>query len=274
MCYDRATYVVRCSYVFIRSTPTQGATNHIRLLSKKHSFNPRVHAGCDAYTLLSVVALIVSTHAPTKGATLGNYYHLKSVEFQPTRPRRARRNCSHRALRQSLFQPTRPRRARPRPVLLSAMDGVSTHTPTKGATSAKDIDNSLHRVSTHAPTKGATWHDCLGLSKDRVSTHAPTKGATHRQKINDMTHLFQPTRPRRARPRFTKIQRKVTSFNPRAHEGRDTAGFSVLVVILRFQPTRPRRARQMVQLIFPPFLLVSTHAPTKGATRFGRSIEG
>ena len=252
MCYDRATYVVRCSYVFIRSTPTQGATNHIRLLSKKHSFNPRVHAGCDAYTLLSVVALIVSTHAPTKGATLGNYYRLKSVEFQPTRPRRAR----------------------PRPVLLSAMDGVSTHTPTKGATSAKDIDNSLHRVSTHAPTKGATWHDCLGLSKDRVSTHAPTKGATHRQKINDMTHLFQPTRPRRARPRFTKIQRKVTSFNPRAHEGRDTAGFSVLVVILRFQPTRPRRARQMVQLIFPPFLLVSTHAPTKGATRFGRSIEG
>ena len=220
MCYDRATYVVRCSYVFIRSTPTQGATNHIRLLSKKHSFNPRVHAGCDAYTLLSVVALIVSTHAPTKGATLGNYYHLKSVEFQPTRPRRARRNCSHRALRQSLFQPTRPRRARPRPVLLSAMDGVSTHTPTKGATVfvRPTLANRLFQ-----PTRPRRAR--LALAKD-----------------GHKVIMFQPTRPRRARLNgsFFNAHGKVSTHTPTKGA---TVSDSFTLKMMRFQPTRPRRAR-------------------------------
>ena len=55
------------------------------------------------------------------------------------------------------------------------------------------------------------------------------------------------------------------SFNPRAHEGRDSV-VDASIPSQKFQPTRPRRARRCGCPARHPARPVSTHAPTKGAT--------
>ena len=67
----------------------------------------------------------------------------------------------------------------------------------------------------------------------------------------DSATIFRPLSPR--------------SFNPRAHEGRDTDITSTYQDWL-FQPTRPRGARLVLFKRATTETLVSTHAPTRGAT--------
>ena len=76
-----------------------------------------------------------------------------------------------------------------------------------------------------------------------VSIHAPTRGATVLDRIGEADIEFQSTRPRGARPSTRLRSVLATSFNPRAHAGRDH----------RVAPVE-RRER------------VSIHAPTRGAT--------
>ena len=78
-----------------------------------------------------------------------------------------------------------------------------------------------------------------------VSILAPTRGATCRS-------CRGPRRPR--------------SFNPRAHAGRDIICCCVIIILFLFQSTRPRGARRQKQLLYDKLLLVSIHAPTRGAT--------
>ena len=77
--------------------------------------------------------------------------------------------------------------------------------------------------------------------------------------------VFQPTRPRGARPWRIVFEHVQRSFNPRAHEGRDTAA-SATEKAQKFQPTRPRGAR-LITTTGSRSNEVSTHAPTRGATR-------
>ncbi len=101
-------------------------------------------------------------------------------------------------------------------------------------------------VSTHAPTRGATLIPLPFASVTEVSTHAPTWGATCLRAA------------RRAPAR---------RFNPRAHAGRDDGVLWGFVVRFRFQPTRPRGARRVAAIEKSLERIVSTHAPTRGATR-------
>ncbi len=187
------------------------------------------------------------------------------MEFQFTRPRRARRGF--RNVRPSLrgfnsrahegrdvamrwlawwllFQFTRPRRAR-HPV----RNGLAVF-PRFNSRAHEGRDNKQQGlkmsgcVSIHAPTKGATIPDVRAAHGSFVSIHAPTKGATPMWPHSCAYSMFQFTRPRRARRATRLAGTGWECFNSRAHEGRD---------------------RRM--LLGEWCNNVSIHAPTKGATR-------
>ena len=169
-----------------------------------------------------------------------------------------------------MFQPTRPRGAR-----------HDVHVR---------LQHHVH-VSTHAPTRSATTEGYGVPFGWAVSTHAPTRSATSRRRAwPPMLSMFQPTRPRGARPlrllelllearvsthaptrsatrRPAPAEPACRCFNPRAHAERDwPAG-----------PKTPRRpssfnprahAERDVQACFSAERAhhVSTHAPTRSAT--------
>ena len=100
--------------------------------------------------------------------------------------------------------------------------------------------------------------------------------------------VFQFTRPRGARRRWQDTRRQSTCFNSRAHAGRDSAKPADFFH-LSFQFTRPRGARQLTptciwmtmsfnsrahagrdweDIHLDRGVIVSIHAPTRGATQW------
>ena len=99
-------------------------------------FNPRTHTGCDGYykTTRSVLS-DVSIHAPTQGATTAKKNLLPLLSFQSTHPHRVRRCGVGKGQRRFLFQSTHPHRVRlSQSENLRAYLHVSIHAPTQGAT--------------------------------------------------------------------------------------------------------------------------------------------
>ena len=78
---------------------------------------------------------MVSTHAPTRGATELGKQMIQRDQFQLTHPHGVRRVGLSLGVR---------------------ISDVSTHAPTRGATTAEAVDDVGRPVSTHAPTRGAT----------------------------------------------------------------------------------------------------------------------
>ena len=251
-------------------------------------FNPRAHEGRDRTNLITLRYHWVSTHAPTKGAT--SNFRISSINFS-FNPRAHEGRDFKNGIRGIELSSFNPRAHEGRDVdfliLIILMIMVSTHAPTKGATQYHLLFQKLLLVSTHAPTKGATL--CQRKIGKFILCFNPRahEGRDKSNPLYSSCHEFQPTRPRRAR--LENIQHDIVyiSFNPRAHEGRDGKFHYLTQDISMFQPTRPRRARlegcsiPMASLGFQPtrprrarprsvrptvYLIVSTHAPTKGAT--------
>ena len=145
-------------------------------------------------------------------------------------------------------------------------------------------------VSIHAPTRGATVSLHCQNKKQYVSIHAPTRGATRPDHDKLPDHIkFQSTHPHGVRPsRWCPASSKRRSFNPRTHTGCD-AGFNATCAIywrfqsthphgvrletrpivtfyIRFQSTHPHGVRRVRRGGVRTLLLVSIHAPTRGAT--------
>ena len=208
--------------------------------------------------------------------------------FQPTRPRGARPIGISYKTDQQQFQPTRPRGARllsPPPKRQGTL--VSTHAPTRGATAT---DRRITRINVFQPTRprGARpsrpapvalvvcfnprAHEGRDLSLPTKhplpSLFQPTRPRGARPRAGNFFSLwgmFQPTRPRGARLFSSLSIDTYRSFNPRAHEGRDSIYCDNSNVQL-FQPTRPRGARRSGRCHTADRSCVSTHAPTRGAT--------
>ena len=188
---------------------------------------------------------VVSIHAPTKGATHVDIHLNCIVGFQSTLPRRERRQGIKLGVRPVCFNPRSHEGSDDYNTVLRRVVKVSIHAPTKGATPSVRWLLILLFVSIHAPTKGATFHlsavtadmSCFNpRSHEGSDRHRPTS------KINGM--LFQSTLPRRERRRFWICFHSHTScFNPRSHEGSD-----------------------YVSGLHNHAGKVSIHAPTKGAT--------
>ena len=108
---------------------------------------------------------------------------------------------------------------------------------------------------------------CVELGKVLdVSIHAPTWGATLCPNVVFIIAKFQSTRPRGARRQLVGLLANETSFNPRAHVGRDLTNCIIDQDRLEFQSTRPRGARLWVGYYHQKAYMVSIHAPTWGAT--------
>ena len=228
--------------------PTKGATSQPKeKVLIRTNFNPRSHKGSDAAQSEAKAAASISTHAPTKGATGVTRGWLRSYGFQPTLPQRERPIQSTKSISLFEFQPTLPQRERP-------------------IQSTKSI--SLFEFQPTLPQRERPSMGCSFKFAFRISTHAPTKGAT--VSVHDKSHWrkkFQPTLPQRERHCNYRSSMPRTDFNPRSHKGSDTIRNKPRFFCIHFNPRSHKgsdEARNHPSSGKPP---ISTHAPTKGATR-------
>ena len=124
------------------------------------SFNPRTHTGslsCGSFELFRQ-CLLVSIHAPTRGAT---YRHLRRQRGDPV----------------SIHAPTRGATIGITD-RVSSEERVSIHAPTRGATYVM-VTPFLMDVSFNPRTHtGCDDKYAFYCGKKEVSIHAPTRGAT------------------------------------------------------------------------------------------------
>ena len=114
----------------------------------------------------------------------------------------------------------------------------------------------------HVGRDPAAWdHPARG----EVSIHAPTWGATTGCNSRFCRGRFQSTRPRGARPISPSMPPAVTSFNPRAHVGRDRSSSHRNFQRPSFNP-RAHVGRDPGRPGAGWPCHVSIHAPTWGAT--------
>ena len=102
-------------------------------------------------------SLVISIHAPTRGATNNADVPSFDTVFQSTRPRGARRSFTR---------------------ILARCVRISIHAPTQGATACEMSCQMDGAISIHAPTRGATRRSLALVQSMTISIHAPTRGAT------------------------------------------------------------------------------------------------
>ena len=123
--------------------------------------------------------LVISIHAPTRGATFIERSEVQEDLISIHAPTRGATKTLDLSTAMQEFQSTLPRGER---------RSLATTLPCVGI------------ISIHAPTRGATI--CLRSHKlhSAISIHAPTRGATKSHSLKTIMHQFQSTLPRGERP--------------------------------------------------------------------------
>ncbi len=146
----------------------------------------------------------------------------------------------------------------------------------------------IKAVSIHAPTRGATTNAHKTCKSAVVSIHAPTRGATGKADCKSFTYAgFNPRPHAGGDVCVAGLLCVCTCFNPRPHAGGDSTAKGCKQPFTVFQSTPPRGGRLHNFCLcsdtpcFNPRphaggdsessrnwsnLLVSIHAPTRGAT--------
>ena len=125
--------------------------------------------------------MLISTHAPVRGATYCVNPNIKGVpQFQLTPLRRGRpppaRSCH---IKRNFYSRPHGRGDGSPFFFIATIPDISTRAPTGGATKQLALDDIESGISTRAPTGGATsFRDCNRISNS-ISTRAPTGGATN-----------------------------------------------------------------------------------------------
>ena len=258
-----------CRWMF-QSTHPQGVRQYIILNGMiVICFNPRTRKGCDLVCLSLCRFILVSIHAPARGATcqISNSPYASSVSIHA--PARGATWLS-RALSSlaRLFQSTHPQGVR---LMVHHPErhftGVSIHAPARGATlkwfgslsvwlfqsthpQGVRRKNSGHN---HAPKGFQSTHPQGVRRRYRhmhnprlyVSIHAPARGATRSVRILALAVKFQSTHPQGVRP-FIALS------SPRRYS---------------FQSTHPQGVRRSETYNCASNIIVSIHAPARGATQ-------
>ena len=182
--------------------PRTGSDPRFRVLfSHSFQFQPTLPArGATIFSVVMFFVLLISTHAPARGATISCKASKPSAKFQPTLP-----------------HGERPGSARSR----AAAQAISTHAPARGATSKASATGGftifqptlphgerrwqgLHRRGHHHfNPRSRTGSDTFDEYRTRtmlISTHAPARGATLSQPSLHLSSTFQPTLPHGERP--------------------------------------------------------------------------
>ena len=212
----------------------------------------------------------ISIHAPAKGATIQPFWTAeRSPVFQSTLPRRERRDI-------------------PTPKVTPRHE-ISIHAPAKGATPlASEVKQQLS-ISIHAPAKGATDNNRPRNACGFISIHAPAKGATSVRQTSarpsrnfnprsregsdppaalwaSSCRLFQSTLPRRERRLDVIHVRRSGAFQSTLPRRERRVSARAPSASQRFQSTLPRRERRCYDKGTSSAILISIHAPAKGAT--------
>ena len=210
-------------------------------------FNPRTHEGCDYLRLarkaeaimfqsthprgvrhlnflLLTLTKTVSIHAPTRGATIKNRSIFSFNRFQSTHPRGVRQVHDVSCKEYQTFQSTHPRgvrlRTSSRAVYILSFN-PRTHEGCDEPSSCWCSPPYSFNPRTHEGCDVfVPWSDLCGYY---VSIHAPTRGATRHRRCYATNGEFQSTHPRGVRHVDAGVYQRRYSFNPRTHEGCDTA---------------------------------------------------
>ena len=177
--------------------------------------------------------VIISIHAPTRGATDGNLQCqlINAISIHaPTRGATYLRLVL--SLHLMYFNPRSHERSDNIVGNMTMPVQISIHAPTRGATSATEDDIAAFAISIHAPTRGAT-HRCLFYVSNA---------------------LFQSTLPREERRSILFIPLfPFKYFNPRSHERSDFIKIPPFSGFFRFQSTLPREERPRFAASSPPW---------------------
>ena len=122
-------------------------------------------------------------------------------------------------------------------------------------------------ISIHAPAKGATFQrQFSNLTTAVISIHAPAKGATSTRTRVPAIRKFQSTLPRRERRSASQFgYTGQYHFNPRSREGSDPDCKRRTLAGRYFNP-RSREGSDGADIKRRVFVVISIHAPVKGAT--------
>ena len=211
------------------------------------SFNPRTHTGCDRIASIVLPDVLVSIHAPTRGAT-GSPLRRRtaSSSFNP----RTHTGCDT----PNLY-----------PRIPALCFNPRTHTGCDNGTGYYHTRPGSFNPRTHT---GCDCIRCKGGRDGGVSIHAPTRGATldcvlnhvRDSGFNPRTHTGCDTGLKNTRP-------TIRSFNPRTHTGCDIfCRCKACSLAFSFNPRThtgcdSKSAGSLLHLTD-----VSIHAPTRGAT--------
>ncbi len=124
-------------------------------------------------------------------------------------------------------------------------------------------------VSIHAPARGATTDQPSGKSCCAGFNPRSREGSDAILIFRfGGNQVFQSTLPRGERRGYRGlIQKSESRFNPRSREGSDVSARRKATTRFMFQSTLPRGERHVETDMSPDSLLVSIHAPARGATR-------
>ena len=110
------------------------------------------------------------------------------------------------------------------------------------------------------------------LLNDRIiSIHAPTRGATTVEHFVKLSYKFQSTLPQGERHWSRYLSNGDVDFNPRSHKGSDRI---ISVLVFRSENFNPRshKGSDIVYSSNGGSAYISIHAPTRGATYARRSV--
>ncbi len=124
---------------------------------------------------------------------------------------------------------------------------VSIHAPARGATLCDCQDKNDKKCFNPRTREGCDYIAHVTRKYKSVSIHAPARGATIFGEVEDWCLMFQSTHPRGVRHTTKEPTQTKTPL---------------------FQSTHPRGVRQPELAVLDAPILVSIHAPARGATSF------
>ena len=249
--------------------PARGATPRSRLCGcSRWYFNPRPPRGGRQpdYTLV-LPADEISTHAPREGGDVGDGVDVRATHISSHAPARGATQHGRSDTGTYDFNP-RPREGGDMDVTpTSANWRISIHAPARGATTTLKGAPEGSYISIHAPARGATLYMYAPAMEMVISIHAPARGAM-KAEIGAQTlyviSIHAPARGGDASGRWGRADPR--HFNPRPREGGDYGHMTVCPRRTLFQSTPPRGGRHRPAVSFRDKLIISIHAPARGAT--------
>ena len=169
------------------------------------------------------ILLMISIHAPTRGATFLLYTKDFCITFQSTLPQGERRSSVSQFLTLPEFQSTLPQGERRMKKQISSWIFYFNPRSHKGSDIYGSPHGQAHINFNPRSHKGSDGNTSGNTSGNTISIHAPTRGATDAI-MSTLTKLFQfqSTLPQGERRSSMHSGSTQTYFNPRSHKGSDS----------------------------------------------------